>query len=292
MGGPGLTLPRGQPAITRAAIFSMGWPFCQAALQGWSCHFIAGVSDTGLFSLQRLMAGRERLSSFILLWQAAKDPFRCANTPPRVTKGKHNTKLLLSKRSCPQVLANNRSTRDFRIHRNSSMKVHALRNYFHRTVNSKHYDFLHNSAMQQKQVSYAHTHSREGCCLPGSKISLAEGIKLTCFLLLAPTCYPALVATADFVRKRRHADGLDDVAHCVWPWLAQLQQRNVVVVVPAVVIFVDYDPSHCRYKLCAALRLHTQVSAPCSGISQPGWKKTNKPCLQKVPQNTPRQQGR
>lgn len=52
------------------------------------------------------------------------------------------------------------------------------------------------------------------------------------------------------------------MAHGVWPWLAQLQQRNVVVVVSAVVVFVDNDPSHRRYKLCTALRLHPQVSTP------------------------------
>lgn len=110
---------------------------------------------------------------------------------------------------------------------------------------------------------------RSGC--PAHKPA-AEGIKLTRFLLLAPTCYPALVTTADFVRERRHTDWLNDMAHCIRPWLAQLQQRNVVVIVPAVVVLVDNDPSHCRYKLCTALYSHPQVSTPRSGVSQPAQK--------------------
>lgn len=171
------------------------------------------------------------------------------------------------------------------------MYVHAG-TYFHRTVYSKHVYFLHTSAMQEEQVSCTPTHSCEGCCSPGNKISSTEAIKLTCFLLLAPTCYPALVTAADFVRKGRHADRLDDVAHGVWPRLAQLQQRNVVVVVPAVVVFVDYDPSHRRHKLGTALRLHPQVSAPRSGVSQPGWEQTNKTSLKNGPQNACQQRGR
>lgn len=66
------------------------------------------------------------------------------------------------------------------------------------------------------------------------------------------------------------------MAHCVWPWLAQLQQCNVIVIVPAVVVLMDYDPSHRRYKLGMPLCLHAEVSAPGSGISQPAWEQTNK----------------
>lgn len=171
------------------------------------------------------------------------------------------------------------------------MYVHAG-TYFHRTINSKHYYFLHTSATQEEQVSCTPTHICEGCCSPGNKISSAEAVKLTCFLLLAPTCYPALVTAADFVRKGRHADRLDDMAHCVRPRLAQLQQCNVVVVVPAVVVFVDYDPSHRRHKLRTALHLHPQVSAPRSGVSQSGWEQTDKTSLKIVPQNACQQQGR
>lgn len=114
----------------------------------------------------------------------------------------------------------------------------------------------------------AHTPS---CEAPGNKIRSVEGIKLTCFLLLAPTCYPALVPAAGFMGRGRQADGLDEVAHGVRPRRAQLQQRDVVVVVPAVVVLMDYDPPHCRHKLGTALHLHAQVGTPCSGVSQPGW---------------------
>lgn len=102
------------------------------------------------------------------------------------------------------------------------------------------------------------------------------GVKLTCFLLLAPACYPALVPTAGFMGRGRQADGLDEVAHGVWPGRAQLQQRDVVVVVPAVVVLVHYDPPHRRHKLGTALHLHAQVGTPCSGVSQPAWEQTKK----------------
>lgn len=71
--------------------------------------------------------------------------------------------------------------------------------------------------------------------------------------------------------RGRQADGLDEVAHGVRPRRAQLQQRDVVVVVPAVVVLMDYDPPHCGHKLGTALHLHAQVGTPCSGVSQPGW---------------------
>jgi len=136
-----------------------------------------------------------------------------------------------------------------------------------------------------------HIHSYDGFCSPEHKISSVEALKLTCLLLLAPTCYPAPVTTADFVGKGGHADGLDGMAHCVRPRLAQLQQRDVVVVVPAVVVFVGDDPPHCRHKLRMALCSHPQVSTPRSGVSQPGQEQTSKPSLQKVSQKSPRQPG-
>lgn len=104
---------RGSHFVNAVAILSSHTPRMELAPHNWGqCH--------RLFSLQRLKAGGDRLRSFILLRQATKGTFRCANTPPRITKGKTNTVLFRSKRSSLQVLANNTSTRDFQIHRTSS----------------------------------------------------------------------------------------------------------------------------------------------------------------------------
>lgn len=64
------------------------------------------------------------------------------------------------------------------------------------------------------------------------------------------------------------------MAHGVWPWCAQLQQRDVVVVVAAVVELVHHDPPDRGHELGTALHLHAQVGTPCSGVSQPGWEQT------------------
>lgn len=77
----------------------------------------------------------------------------------------------------------------------------------------------------------------------------------------------------------RQADGLDEVVHGVRPGRAQLQQCDIVVIVPAVVVLVHYNPPHRRHKLGMALHLHAQMGTPCSGVSQPGWEQTKMFCL-------------